>query len=72
MEEIKFKDIYDCVTVCKKCKKEYGYDVPNKFKQTFCGKTKILPGYIDDELCPVCNKSFIPKPKGLNTSVYSN
>ena len=70
MEEIKFKDIYDCVAVCKKCKKEYGYDVPNKFKKKFCGRTKILPGYIDNGMCPRCDKTFKEKPKALYTSNY--
>ena len=70
MDNIKLKDIYDEVAMCKKCGREYGYDIPNKLKKKFCGRTKIIPGYTDNGSCPMCDKSFKEKPKGLYASNY--
>ena len=56
-KELTLKEIYDGVGKCKKCGKEYGYDIPSKFKKKFFGKTKILPGYVDSGLCPFCDKN---------------
>ena len=70
MDNTKLKDIYDEVTKCKKCGREYGYDFPNKFKKKFCGRVKIIPGYIDNGSCPRCDNTFKEKPKALYTSNY--
>jgi len=70
MDNTKLKDIYDEVTVCKKCGIEYGYDVPTKFKKKLCGRTKIIPGYKDNGFCLRCDKSYKEKPKALYTSNY--
>jgi len=62
MEEMNLKDCYDRVGKCKKCGIEYGYDVPSKFKKSFCGKVHIKPGYKDEsELCPRCDPNFKEK-----------
>ena len=58
MDNTKLKDIYDEVTKCKKCGREYGYDIPNKFKKKFCGRTKIIPGHCDNGLCCKCDLSY--------------
>ena len=61
MENTKLKNIYDEVTKCKKCGIDYGYDIPKKFKKTILGRTKIIPGYKDNDLCPKCDDTFKDK-----------
>jgi len=68
-ENTPLKEIFDDVRICIKCGKEYGYDIPKKFK-------KNPDKFKDSGLCPFCDpilsKKLKPlKPKGLNTSEYS-
>ena len=50
------KELYDEVAICSKCKEEYGYDIPKKFK-------KNPEKYKDSGLCPFCDQKFKDKPK---------
>jgi len=71
-DNIKLEDCYDAVAVCKKCKTEYGYDLPSKYIKKVCGKRIKLPGFKSNMLCPVCDNSYKDKPKDLNTSESIN
>jgi len=75
-KEKSLKEIYDCTAQCSKCKCEYGYDIPKKFKNNKDNKNKFK----DDGLCPLCGKNNkekayllkILKQKALYTSKTLN
>ena len=72
MDNMKLEDCYDVVTVCKKCKVKYGYDLPAKYIKKVCGKRIKIPGYKDSGLCPKCDPACKEKPKGLYTGETIN